>query len=119
VQSKAGTQAALDGLKVARGPQDVARVAKLAEKKGSKTRAILKLLGRGAIVLAVGSMNLLSWILWAVLALFGFLSSTKGAVERVTMRRLQRRKERMLAAREQEMRNLRLASLVLRPEARV
>ncbi len=42
VQSKAGTRAALDGLKIAEGPRDVARVAKLAESKGGKTRAILK-----------------------------------------------------------------------------
>src|SRR5690606_18643903 len=34
VQAKAGTQAALDALKLADGPQDMARIAKLAEKKG-------------------------------------------------------------------------------------
>ncbi|MPZ56870.1 MAG: hypothetical protein GEU91_10320 [Rhizobiales bacterium] len=119
VQGKAGTQAAFDGLNIAQGPADVARIAKLAEKKGRKTRAILKLLGRGAIVLAVGSMQLLSWILWAILALFGFASSTKGAVERFTMRRLQRRKQRTLAEQEQEIRNRRLAALALGPAARV
>ena len=119
VQGKAGTRAALDGLKIAHGPQDMARIAKLAEKKGGKTRAILKLLGRGAIVLAAGSMQLVSWILWAILALFGFASSTKGAVERLTMRRLHRRRQRMLAAREQELRNQRLAALTLGPAARV
>lgn len=118
VQGKAGTQAALDGLKIAQGPQDVARLAKLAEKKGNKTRAILKLLGRGAIVVAVGSMQLVSWILWAILALFGFASSVKGATERYTMRRLQQRKERMLAERDQEFRNRRLAALTLGPTAR-
>jgi hypothetical protein len=113
VQSKAGTQAALDGLKIAQGPADVARVAKLAEKKGKKTRAVLKLLGRGAIVLAAGAFNLALWILSAVLSLFGFLTSTKGAVERYTMRRLQRRKAQRLAAREQEVRNRRLAAVAL------
>ena len=51
VQTKAGTQAALDGLKIAEGPREMSRVAALAEKKGSKTRAILKMLGRGAILL--------------------------------------------------------------------
>jgi hypothetical protein len=115
VQGKAGTQAALDGLKIAHGPQDVARLARLADKKGNRTRAILKLLGRGAIVLAVGSMQLLSWIVWAILAVFGFASSTKGAVERWTLRRLHRRK----LALEQEMRNQRLAALVLGQGARV
>ena len=42
VQGKAGTQAALDGLKLAEGPREMSRIARLAEKKGSKTRAILK-----------------------------------------------------------------------------
>lgn len=113
VQGKAGTQAALDSLKIAHGPRDMARIAKLAEKKGNKTRAILKLLGRGAIVLAVGSMHAFSWLLWAILALLGFASSTKGAVERYTMRRLQRRKVRQM----QEARNRRLADLALQPAA--
>ena len=48
-QAKAGTRAALDGLKLAEGLRDVARVATLAAAKGGKTRAILKLAGRGAI----------------------------------------------------------------------
>jgi hypothetical protein len=119
VQSKAGTQAAIDALKIAQGPQDAARLAKLAEKKGSKTRAILKLLGRGAIVLTAGTLNLVWWILSAILALFGFVISTKGTVERVTLRRLRRRRQRMLAAQEQEMRNRRLAALTLGHAARV
>ena len=118
VQGKAGTQAALDVLKLAQGPADVARIARLAEKKGGKTRAILKLLGRGAIVLAVGSMRLLSWILWAALALLGFASSAKGAVERVTLRRLQRRRE-LMAEQQQAIRNRRLAALALGHAGRV
>ena len=40
----------------------MARVAKLAEKKGSKTRAILKTLGRGAILLSLATFNLAAWI---------------------------------------------------------
>jgi hypothetical protein len=115
VQGKAGTQAALDTLKVARGPRDVARVAKLAEKKGSKTRAILKLLGVGAITLVSGSLQLVSWILWAILAAFGFASSAKAVAERVALRRLRRRKDRE----EQDMRNRRLAALALGHAARV
>jgi hypothetical protein len=114
VQSKAGTHAALDGLKLADKPQDVARLARLAEKKGSKTRAILKLLGGGAIFLVSGSVQLVSWLLWAVLALFGFVSSVKGAVERMTLRRLQRRKDEALAEREQAIRDRRLAAIALR-----
>ena len=52
VERAAGGRAALDGLKIAKEPRDVARVAKLAEKEGSRTRAILKVAGRGAITIA-------------------------------------------------------------------
>ena len=63
---KAGTQAALDGLKLAEGPRDMSRIARLAAAKGGKTRAILKLAGRGAIVLTVGAFNLATWMFWAL-----------------------------------------------------
>lgn len=109
VQSKAGSKAAFDGLRIARGPKDMARIARLAEKKRGKTRAILKLLGRGAIVLAAGSWQLLSWIVWAIMTVFGFVLSTKGAVERYTLRRLRRRR----AALQQDIRKQRLATPAL------
>ena len=100
VQSKAGTRAALDGLKIAEGPRDVARVAKLAESKGGKTRAILKMLGRGAIALTIASFNLTMWMFWAILAIFGFVSSLKSFVERITLRAIQRGKVRRARAKE-------------------
>jgi hypothetical protein len=90
------------------------RIAQLAEKKGSKTRAILKLLGGGAIWLAAGSMHHFSCLLWAILALLGLASKAKSATERFTQRRLHRRKARQL----QEMRNRRLAALALGQAAR-
>jgi hypothetical protein len=96
VQSKAGTQAALDGLKVAENPRELARVVQLAEKQGSKTRATLKLLGRGAIALSLSVLNLSWWILGAIFTLLGFIVSCKGAVERMTWRHLQKRKLRAL-----------------------
>jgi hypothetical protein len=102
VQSKAGTRAALDGLKLADNPREVARVAKLAESQGGKTRAILKFLGRGAIALTVAAFDLALWIFGALLMVLGFLSSMKGAVERTTHRRYQRKKTKRLAARERE-----------------
>jgi hypothetical protein len=92
VQSKAGTQAALDGLKLAEGPRDVARVAKLAEKNGGKTRAILKLLGRGALVLMVGTWQLAGWIFWAIFGVLGLVSALKSATEKAVLRRIRRRK---------------------------
>jgi hypothetical protein len=99
VQSKAGTQAALDGLKVAEGPKDMSRIAKLAEKYGGKTRAVLKLGGRAAILLTMSAINLASWIFAAGMTLFGFCASCKRAAERATERYLRFRKTRAAIAR--------------------
>jgi hypothetical protein len=94
VQAKAGTRAALDGLKLAEGPRDMSRVARLAASKGGKTRAILKLAGRGAILLTVGTFNLAMWMFWAILTILGFVSSLKKATERTTERYCAHRKRR-------------------------
>jgi hypothetical protein len=94
VQVKAGTNAALDGLKIAESPREMARIAKLAEKNGGKTRAILKTLGRGAIALTMAVLDLALWIFSAILMLWGFVSSLKASVERATWRRLQKKKAR-------------------------
>jgi hypothetical protein len=109
VQAKAGTQAALDGLKLASGPREMGRIAKLAEKKGGKTRAILRFLGRSAILLSIGTFNLAMWVLWAILTVFGFVSSAKAGVERMTFRQLQRKKARRLE-RELELAQARVLS---------
>ena len=92
VESKAGTQAALDGLKIAESPAEMSRLAKLAEKEGSKTRAILKLLGRGAITLAAATADLAMWMLGALISVLSFVSMLKGATERVTSYILRHRK---------------------------
>ncbi|MBV9346919.1 MAG: hypothetical protein JOZ70_13615 [Pseudolabrys sp.] len=97
VQSKAGTQAALDGLKLAESPREMARIARLAESKGGKTRAILKAVGRGAIALTLAALDLGLWILGALFFLFGLVSSLKAAVERMTLRYLHYAKRRRLA----------------------
>lgn len=86
VQAKAGTQAALEGQKIAETPREMSRVAKLAEKEGGKTRAIIKVVGRGAIALSVAAFDLGVWILGALFSLFAFISSLKFATERTTMR---------------------------------
>jgi hypothetical protein len=96
IGEKAGARSALDTLRIAEGPKDVARAAQLAAAKGGQTRAILKLLGRGALLLGVGAFNLTLWILGAVLALFGFVSSIKATAERLTTSYLRRRKARRL-----------------------
>jgi hypothetical protein len=101
VQTRAGTQAALDGLKLAEGPRDLSRVARLAAAKGGKTRAILKLVGRAAIVLTMGAFDLALWLFWATLTGFGLVSSLKRTAERATERYCAwRRRRRARLARE-------------------
>jgi hypothetical protein len=64
----------------------MSKMARLAAAKGGKTRAILKLAGRGAIVLAMGAFDLAMWLFWAVVTLFTLISSLKRATERITER---------------------------------
>jgi hypothetical protein len=94
VTGKAGTRGALDTLRIAEGPKDVARAARLAEAQGSKTRAIMKLLGRGALLLVTGAFDLAMWLFGAAVALFGMLSSIKATTERLTQSWLDRGKAR-------------------------
>lgn len=96
VSEKAGIRAAQDTLKIAESPKDVARAARLAEAKGGQTRAIMKVLGRGALLLTAGAFNLTLWLFGALLALFGFLSSIKATTERLTMSWLIRKKARRM-----------------------
>jgi hypothetical protein len=93
-RSKAGTRAALDGLRLSEGPQDVAKIARLAEKQGTKTRAILKLAGRAAFVLTAVVTQLLGWLFTAFWAVFGFCQAVKRTTERLTERYLQWQKRR-------------------------
>jgi hypothetical protein len=97
VQSKAGTRAALDGLKIAESPREVSRLARLAEAAGGKTRAILKVAGRGAIMLTFAVIDLAMWIMGALLTVLGFVVSLKSTTERITQRVIDRGKRRRLA----------------------
>jgi hypothetical protein len=97
IESKAGARAALDSLKIAQSPREVSRLARLAEKEGSKTRAILKLAGRGAIVLSVAAFDLAMWIAGALVTLIGFAASLKAMTERVTLRLIRHAKKRRQA----------------------
>src|SRR6202012_5673119 len=96
VGEKAGARGALDTLKIAEGPEDVARAARLAEASGSKTRAILKLLGRGALLLAAGAFDLSIWVFGAIFALVSFLISIKATTERLTQSWIDHGKRRRL-----------------------
>jgi hypothetical protein len=96
VTEKAGTRGALDTLKIAEGPKDVARAARLAEAKGGQTRAILKILGRGALLLATGVFNLTLWLFGALFTLFSVLCWVKSTTERATQTWLDHKKARRL-----------------------
>jgi hypothetical protein len=84
VTERIGTRGAFDTLKIAEEPKDVARAARLAAAKGGKTRAIIKILGRGALLLTAGAFSLTSWMFGALLTLLGLLSSIKATTERAT-----------------------------------
>jgi hypothetical protein len=103
VTEKVGTRGALDTLKIAEGPKDVERAARLAEAEGGQTRAILKLLGRGALLLLGGAFDLTLWLFGALIALFGLLSSIKATTERATQSWLDHKKAK-------RMRKLRVAT---------
>jgi hypothetical protein len=96
VSEKAGARGALDTLKIAEGPEDVARAARLAETSGGKTRALIKLLGRGALLLTTGAFDLLLWVFGALFALFSLLASIKATTERLTQSWIDHGKRRRL-----------------------
>ena len=94
IEKSAGARTAIDSLKIAKNPRDIGRIAKLAEKEGSRTRAILKIAGRAAIAAAFFAVDASLWLLSAVIAIFGFISALKGATERAALRFFRRRRER-------------------------
>jgi hypothetical protein len=96
VAEKTGTRGAMDTLRIAEGPKDVTRAARLAEAQGSTTRAIMKVLGRGALLLIGGAFDLTLWLFGAALTLFGLLSSIKATTERLTQAWCDRRRARRL-----------------------
>ena len=97
IQAKGGTRAALEGLRLSESPQEVGRVARLAEKEGTKTSAILKLAGRSAFVLTAVVLELVGWVLSALWVIIGFLVAVKSTTERTTERYLRWRKKRRAA----------------------
>jgi hypothetical protein len=100
IRASAGTRAALEGLKLSETPEEVARVAKLAERQGSKTSAILKLAGRSAIVLTAVALNLMGWTFSGLWLIIAFLLAIKRSVERATARVVRWRRRRRQAPRE-------------------
>ena len=96
IERASGARAALDGLKIAKDPRDITRLARLSEKEGSRTRAILKAVGRGAILAAALACDASTWLLGALIAVFGFVSGLKSLAERTTLRILRRRREKCM-----------------------
>lgn len=66
IGGKAGVRAADEVLALAHSPAEVARAARLADRFGPATRATVKLLGRGAIVLTKVLTELVGWIFAAL-----------------------------------------------------
>jgi hypothetical protein len=94
VEAKAGGRAALETVRLAEEPKDVAKFARLAVAKGGKTRAVLKLLGRGAIVLTGSLFDLAMALVWAAMNLIGLCATLKRTAERATLAVIRRRKAR-------------------------
>jgi hypothetical protein len=94
IQAKAGTRAALDALKLADDPHDLRKLARLADAKGGKTRAVLKLLGRGAIALSAALFDLASAAFFAILNLLAFIAGLKRGTERIALRVIRARRRR-------------------------
>jgi hypothetical protein len=92
VQSRVGMRGALDTLKVAEHPKDMAKLATLSVAKGGKTRAIVKVLGRGAIFLGTSMFTLASWMFWALFNLLALCGAVKRSAERMTLRYCERRR---------------------------
>ena len=103
VQSRTSMRGALQGLKIAEHPKDVAKLATLAAAKGGKTRAIVKVLGRGAIMLTSSLFTLASWIFWALFNLLAFAAACKRTAERMTLRHCERRRLRRLRLENQRL----------------
>lgn len=81
---QAGMRGAQEALAVSRSTAELRRVAVLAEKRGIGTRAVLKVLGRGAIVVTSSMMMLAGWVMAAIgylwLALLVLLALLKRTV---------------------------------------
>jgi hypothetical protein len=98
VEASAGARAAVETLKLVEEPKDVERAARLAAKEGGKTRAVVKLLGRGAIMLGSVAFELAGWVFWAIINLLGLCAMLKRATERATLRFIRWRKLRRAMA---------------------
>ena len=63
VYARAGQRGARDVLAIAQTPEELTRAARIAAAKGSKSRGIFSVLGRGALMLGGLSVTLAGWLL--------------------------------------------------------
>ena len=97
VGEKAGMRATFAGLRHADDVTDVARLRRLSDAKGGQTLAVLKTLGRGALVLGELSTKLAFWVIAAALNLLGLVAAFNNFVVAL-LRPLWRRRGRRLKA---------------------
>jgi len=95
VEAKAGSRAAFEAMQLAQEPKDLAAFGRLAVAKGGKTRAILKLFGRGAIAFTGSMIDLTLVLMWAFANVIGFCASLKRTAERATLAVIRRGKLRL------------------------
>ena len=96
IESKAGARAAFEGLRHAENLKDVSRLERLASAKGRSTLAILKMLGRGAIVLGAFALSTLGWVVAAAINLYLLIAAIAGAFAALVRRLWPRRRDRPL-----------------------
>jgi len=70
IEGKAGARAAVEGMRYSDDVADLAKIGKLAERNGSMTLAVLKTLGRGAMVLGAGAVTGALWVMGATANIF-------------------------------------------------
>jgi len=73
ITTKSSARSAQEALALARDPGELRRIARLAETRGTTTRAVVKLFGRAAIVLTASALTLTSWVMAGLLWLAGAL----------------------------------------------
>lgn len=100
IQAKAGTRAALEGLRVADSGEDLARLARLSEAKGGQTLAIVKILGRGALTLTGALLTLVWWALALCAYAYLVISTVNGFCVACARRLWRRRGDRKRSGRE-------------------
>lgn len=86
IERRIGVRGLQDAMRLSETPKDLTRVAALADKRGGQTRALLKLFGRGALVLGAFAVDLAGWVLWLVLAMLSALVWIKATTEALTRR---------------------------------